>query len=80
MSSTFLRSVVVAAGAVASVGQAAPAFVNGLAIPGNTLDVSGGATANNGRVGFFSDIFYDKRTSQWWGDSDRGPGGGFLNT
>jgi hypothetical protein len=80
MSSTFIRSAILSAtGAVASVGQAAPTFVNGLAISGGTVDVSGGLTANNGRVGFFSDIFYDKRRSQWWGESDRGPGGGALD-
>jgi hypothetical protein len=66
-------------GAVVSVGEAAPVFVNGVAIPGDTLDVSGGVTANNGRVGFFSDIFYDRTTGQWWGLSDRGPGGGSLH-
>src|SRR5262245_49512815 len=80
MVSSFFHAVVLSAvGTIVSVAHAAPIFVNGLAIPGNTLDVSGGATANDGRVGFFSDIFYDKRTSQWWADSDRGPGGGFLN-
>ncbi len=59
--------------------QAAPTFVNGLTIPGDQLDLSGGTTVNNGRVGFFSDLFYDPNRSQWWGLSDRGPGGGTIS-
>ena len=56
--------------------QAAPSFVNGLALDGAMLDLSGGSDANNGRVGFFSDIYYDPNRNEWWGLSDRGPGGG----
>lgn len=59
--------------------QAAPTFVNGLTIPGNTVDASGGTTVNNGRQGFFSDLYYDPNRNNWWGLSDRGPGGGTLN-
>lgn len=58
---------------------AAASFVNGLAIPGSLLDLSGGTTVNNGRVGFFSDIYYDRNRNEWWGLSDRGPGGGTLD-
>ena len=59
--------------------QAAPEFVNGLALDGALLDRSGGTEVNTGRVGYFSDIYYDSQRNQWWGMSDRGPGGGFLN-
>lgn len=59
--------------------QAAPSFVNGLVLDGGMLDLSGGTTANNGRVGYFSDIYYDTNRNQWWGLSDRGPGGGTLS-
>ncbi len=59
--------------------NAAPAFVNGLTLDGGMLDLSGGTTANNGRVGYFSDIYYDTNRNQWWGLSDRGPGGGTLS-
>ena len=59
--------------------SAGPVFVNGLLIPGNSLDATGLAGANVGRFGFFSDIYYDVRTNQWWAISDRGPGGGLLN-
>ena len=58
--------------------MAAPSFVNGLAIPGATGDQFG-SSVNDGRVGFFSDIYYDTQRSEWWGLSDRGPGGGSLS-
>ena len=60
----------------ASPALAAPEFVNGLALPGDLLDQSGGLDANTGRVGFFSDIYFDVKRKHWWGLSDRGPGGG----
>ena len=58
--------------------HAAPTFVNGLAIDGASLDLSGGTQVNDGRVGFFSDIYYDAARKEWWALSDRGPGGGTL--
>ena len=30
-------------------------------------------------MGFFSDIYYDSNRKEWWGVSDRGPGGGLLS-
>ncbi len=63
--------------AVAS-AHAAPAFVNGLAVDGDLLDASGGSLINDGRMGFFSDIYYDAARGEWWALSDRGPGGGTL--
>jgi hypothetical protein len=54
-------------------------FVNGLALDGGALDVSGGTDANDGRLGYFSDLFYDAKRRHWWALSDRGPGGGALN-
>ncbi|MDQ3186509.1 MAG: esterase-like activity of phytase family protein [Pseudomonadota bacterium] len=57
---------------------AAPAFVNRLVIPGAMGDQFG-ASVNNGRLGFFSDIYYDTNRNEWWGLSDRGPGGGTLS-
>jgi hypothetical protein len=59
--------------------QAAPQYINGLAIPGNLVDLSGGTSVNNGRFGTFSDLYYDPSQKQWWGLSDRGPGGGSLS-
>ena len=59
--------------------NAAPSFVNGLTFSGGALDLSGGTTANDGRVGYFSDIYYDRNRNEWWGLSDRGPGGGTVS-
>jgi hypothetical protein len=59
--------------------QAAPSFVNALVLPGNAIDASGGTAVNDGRLGYFSDIYYDAVRKQWWALSDRGPGGGTLN-
>jgi len=52
-------------------------FVNGIAIDGGLLDRSAGSDFDR-RVGFFSDIYYDRNRNEWWGLSDRGPGGGTL--
>ncbi len=65
--------------ATAPVVGAAPEFVNGLALDGAALDRSGGTDVNNGRVGYFSDLYYDAKTADWYGLSDRGPGGGSLD-
>ena len=59
-----------------SVGS--PQFVNGLVIPGETLDRTGLPSANQGRFGFFSDLAYDRQRNEWWALSDRGPGGGVI--
>jgi hypothetical protein len=59
--------------------DAAPQFVNGVVIPGNTLDATEQAGANQERFGFFSDLYYDPEREQWWALSDRGPGGGVID-
>lgn len=64
---------------VASPVSAEPTFVNGLLIKGSTLDDTRQPGANAGRLGFFSDIYYDPARDEWWGLSDRGPGGGVLD-
>jgi len=56
-----------------------PTFVNGLTIEGGALDKTREPGANTGRLGFFSDIYYDPIRHEWWALSDRGPGGGVLN-
>jgi hypothetical protein len=53
-------------------------FVNGLALDGALADVSGGSSFDR-RVGYFSDLYYDHSRNEWWGLSDRGPGGGLLS-
>jgi hypothetical protein len=64
---------------VASPVSAEPTFVNGLVIGGGMLDDTGEPGANAGRLGFFSDIYYDPVREEWWALSDRGPGGGVLD-
>lgn len=58
---------------------AAPTFVNGITVDATTQDLSNDAIALNNRVGMFSDIYYDPNRKEWWGLSDRGPGGGLLS-
>lgn len=58
---------------------AQPAFVNGITIDGASLDATAVAGANSGRLGFFSDLYFDPVREQWWALSDRGPGGGVLD-
>jgi len=60
-----------------------PALVNVISIPGDSIDARklkpGEASgANVNRLGFFSDLFYDRKTGYWYALSDRGPGGGLL--
>jgi hypothetical protein len=68
-----------AAALCCAAAAAAPAFVNGLVIDGHSVDASGGTAVNDGRLGFFSDIYYDPQRDEWWALSDRGPGGGTLD-
>lgn len=58
--------------------HAEPQFLGALVIAGDRLDTSGGTLVNDGRLGFFSDLYYDARRDEWWALSDRGPGGGTL--
>ena len=69
-------SLLVSLTAAVSPGQAAPTFVNGLALSGDLRDRS---FESRFRVGYFSDIYYDPNRGEWWGLSDRGPGGGVLS-
>src|SRR5262249_56822337 len=72
-------ALIVVVGVPACGAWAQPVFVNGLALDGAMLDKTRGTDANNGRVGFFSDIYYEPQPDRWWGLSDRGPGGGSLH-
>nr|WP_315204220.1 esterase-like activity of phytase family protein [uncultured Albidiferax sp.] len=65
--------------AAPTAATAQPVFVNGISIPGQTLDATGVPGANQGRLGFFSDIYFDPQRNAWWGLSDRGPGGGLID-
>ncbi len=63
---------------VSTTAVAAPTFVNGFAIAGDKGDQFG-TSVNDGRLGFFSDLYYDPVRKDWWGLSDRGPGGGTIS-
>lgn len=73
----FALTTVASASALAATSVSNASFVNGIAISGSLLDLSSGSDFDR-RVGFFSDIFYDRSRNEWWGLSDRGPGGGVL--
>ena len=79
---SLIRAAVLAFGAVVA-GAASAAtvtgatFVNGLVLDGAATDLSSGSSFDR-RLGYFSDITYDRARNEWWGLSDRGPGGGTL--
>jgi hypothetical protein len=77
---TFMLRIVAAAAALAAASAtlAAPSFVNGLTIPGSQGDQFG-TSVNDGRLGMFSDLYFDRSRNEWWGLSDRGPGGGTIS-
>src|SRR4029450_4227992 len=51
---------------------AQPTFVNGLVIPGDSVDATEQPGANAGRLGMFSDLYYDPAREEWWALSNRG--------
>ena len=76
-------SVIVCAASV--MGYATSAYgvslTNTLTIPGESTDLfpSAGNSANVNRLGFFSDLYYDRYQNVYYGLSDRGPGGGVID-
>ena len=66
---------VTAGGAVAD-----PVFVNGLRFRGDRVDATGRPGPNEGRLGFFSDLYYDPVREDWWALSDRGRVAGSWTT
>ena len=73
-----LAALSLAIAALSTSAFAQPAFVNGLTLSGAEVDAGGGTSVNDGRLGYFSDIYYDAERDDWWALSDRGPGGGTL--
>jgi hypothetical protein len=59
-----LRALSAALAFFACASHAQPTFVNALVLDGASLDASGGTLVNNGRLGFFSDIYYDSARSR----------------
>ncbi|MBD2447819.1 esterase-like activity of phytase family protein [Nostoc sp. FACHB-152] len=70
---------------VSITGLANPAsaisLVNGLTVPGNSTDLSlsSSNSANTNRLGFFSDLYYDRYSNVYYSLADRGPGGGVID-
>ncbi|WP_419816110.1 esterase-like activity of phytase family protein [Glacieibacterium sp.] len=50
-----------------------------LTVPGAASDLSGLAGPNGSRLSFGSDLFYDKANDEYYGITDRGPGGGLID-
>jgi hypothetical protein len=69
--------------AVPLAATAAPVFVNSLTIPGTAVDATtcppGGCSANQNRLSFGSDLYYDPFRGTFFGLPDRGPGGGVVS-
>jgi hypothetical protein len=71
--------------AIASVAVAAPAsavtYINQIAISGSATDFGllGSGPNLNRLGGFGSDLVYDAATNQFYGLTDRGPGGGLID-
>ncbi|MFN6572231.1 esterase-like activity of phytase family protein [Dendronalium sp. ChiSLP03b] len=79
LSLSLVTSVVSIAGSANSAH--AIAFVNDIIIPGDSKDLyepsSSGANIN--RLGFLSDLYYDRYNNVYYGLADRGPGGGVIS-
>ncbi len=71
--------------AIASIAMAAPAsavtYINQIAISGSATDFGllGSGPNLNRLGGFGSDLVYDAATNQFYGLTDRGPGGGLID-
>ena len=76
---TLLAACLLVSSAAQSQNVSGAVFINGLALDGALTDLSKATLPFDARVGFFSDLYYDNNRNQWWGVSDRGPGGGTLN-
>lgn len=75
--SGFMGLLLAGAGSLSAQTVGSASFINGLALPGNGVDLSAGSDVER-RLGYFSDLYYDPNRKEWWGLSDRGPGGGTL--
>ena len=77
-----LSIVTTVVGITASVTSAqAVSFVNSLTIPGESTDLLNTEItgANINRLGFISDLYYDRHSNLYYGVGDRGPGGGVIS-
>lgn len=65
---------------LSSMASATIVYTGQASFPGNATDLSGMAPAFGGnRLSLGSDLFYDAATDSYWGNTDRGPGGGVVD-
>ncbi|MBE9003601.1 esterase-like activity of phytase family protein [Fortiea sp. LEGE XX443] len=76
---SLVTAVVSITGSTSTVG--AVSLVNGITIPADSTDLSSSSTnsANTNRLGFFSDLYYDRNNNVYYSLADRGPGGGVID-
>ncbi len=75
-----LRTLFPVALLLAGTANATVDFTGSLAIDGGATDLSGISAAFGGnRLSLGSDLFYDKSSNTFWGNTDRGPGGGVID-
>lgn len=76
-----MKTMLMAAAMLAVAPAAATvSYVNVLEVPANTSDLSGlGASPNQSRLSFGSDLVYHAGSDTFYGISDRGPGGGTID-
>jgi hypothetical protein len=77
---TFATMIAASAAAIASPASALT-FINQISISGSATDLSNiGSGPNANRLGGFgSDLVYDAASNQYYGLTDRGPGGGLID-
>lgn len=66
--------------ATSAAASAAVSYVGSTSFAGDATDLSGMAPAFGGnRLSIGSDLWYDRSTNSYWGNTDRGPGGGLID-
>jgi hypothetical protein len=66
--------------ASATTVSAGVSYVGSTSFAGDATDLSGIAPAFAGnRLSIGSDLWYDSKTNSYWGNTDRGPGGGVVD-
>lgn len=66
--------------ASATMASAAVTYTGNVGFAGDATDLSGlSADFAGNRLSIGSDLFYDSATNSYWGNTDRGPGGGLVD-
>ena len=66
--------------ASASAASAAISYTGNVGFAGDAIDLSGlPADFAGNRLSIGSDLFHDSATNSYWGNTDRGPGGGLVD-